>query len=244
MDPYEILGVSRNADKETIRKAYRSLVKKYHPDKYVNDPLEDIASEKLKRINEAYDIIMKEQTDKKTQSRAYSSPGYTAGQRQNRRTSTGGGTYSGGERREASFRTVRTYIISLRLDEAENMLSSLPRTAEWYYLMGLIYKKKGWYDKAESYMEYAVRMDPENEEYRASYNIMHGTGDENYQPGYGNIFSNIMCGETDSRGWCGEVLSRNYSPYRNDLCCCLSMIMSDCLCQLCSGDFFSVLFRR
>lgn len=41
MDPYEVLGVSEDADEETIKKAYRTLVKKYHPDRYVNNPLSD-----------------------------------------------------------------------------------------------------------------------------------------------------------------------------------------------------------
>ena len=57
MNPYEVLGVSENADEETIKKAYRELVKKYHHDKYVNNPLADLASEKLKEINKAYDMI-------------------------------------------------------------------------------------------------------------------------------------------------------------------------------------------
>ncbi|MBQ9600133.1 MAG: DnaJ domain-containing protein, partial [Clostridia bacterium] len=58
MNPYEVLGVSENADEETIKKAYRELVKKYHPDKYVNNPLADLAAEKMKEINKAYDMIM------------------------------------------------------------------------------------------------------------------------------------------------------------------------------------------
>ena len=58
MNPYEVLGVSENADEETIKKAYRELAKKYHPDKYVNNPLSDLASEKIKEINKAYDMIM------------------------------------------------------------------------------------------------------------------------------------------------------------------------------------------
>ena len=58
MDPYEVLGVSEDADEETIKKAYRTLVKKYHPDRYVNNPLSDLAAEKIKEINKAYDTIM------------------------------------------------------------------------------------------------------------------------------------------------------------------------------------------
>ena len=55
MNPYEVLGVSENADEETIKKAYKELVKKYHPDRYINNPLADLAAEKMKEINKAYD---------------------------------------------------------------------------------------------------------------------------------------------------------------------------------------------
>ena len=57
MNPYEVLGVSENADEETIKKAYKELAKKYHPDRYINNPLADLAAEKMKEINKAYDII-------------------------------------------------------------------------------------------------------------------------------------------------------------------------------------------
>ena len=59
MNPYEVLGVSEGASEEEIKKAYKELVKKYHPDRYQNNPLSDLAEEKLQEINEAYDMLMK-----------------------------------------------------------------------------------------------------------------------------------------------------------------------------------------
>ena len=59
-DPYSTLGVSRNATDEEIKKAYRDLARKYHPDNYHDNPLADLAQEKMKEINEAYDAITKQ----------------------------------------------------------------------------------------------------------------------------------------------------------------------------------------
>ena len=59
MNPYEVLGVSESATDKEIRAAYLELVKKYHPDRYTDSPLHDLADEKMKEINEAYDTITK-----------------------------------------------------------------------------------------------------------------------------------------------------------------------------------------
>lgn len=151
MNPYEVLGVSPNDDEETIKKAYRNLVKKYHPDRYANSPLAEQASEKLKEINLAYDII----TGK---SQPTGNTGYA-----------GTGGYSGGYQQtnfEVSFESVRTLITMRMTDAAEQMLGKLPQTAEWFFLKGIIYMNRGWYQKAREFINQACTLDPNNVEYR------------------------------------------------------------------------------
>lgn len=153
MNPYEVLGVSEGADEETIKKAYRELVKKYHPDKYVNNPLADLAGEKIKEINKAYDMLMNKNTS--------SGSGYSH--------TTSSGTYSGG----GKFQTVRVLITQARVREALSMLESMPqseRSAEWYYLSGRVRLQLGWYDQAISFLKRAVDMEPANDEYRNALN--------------------------------------------------------------------------
>ena len=152
MNPYEVLGVSENASDEEIKKAYRELVKKYHPDKYVNNPLADLAAEKIKEINMAYDMITK--------------------QRSGSSTASSGSSYDNGD---SNFSYIVSLINSNRLDEAINELEKMPassRGAYWYYLMGEIAKRKGWYNNARQYYQTAVNMDPSNGAYRQAYNAM------------------------------------------------------------------------
>lgn len=152
MNPYEVLGVSPDADEETIKKAYRELVKKYHPDKYVNNPLADLAGEKIKEINKAYDMIMNKSSS--------ASSSHTASQS----SYNPAGSYS------ISFQSVRMLISSGRVVEAQTMLNSLPRTAEWYYLTGVIHLRRGWYNSAIENLRRAVQMDPDNAEYQEALN--------------------------------------------------------------------------
>ena len=136
MNPYEVLGVPENASEEQIKEAYKELVRKYHPDNYHNNPLADLAQEKMKEINEAYDLIVKMRSGK-TEGASYTGnqSGYSA--------SSGGPGYSG----VTAFPEVRNAISVNNLQLAEQLLNaSQNRNAEWNYLMGCVYFAKGWFD--------------------------------------------------------------------------------------------------
>ena len=62
MDPYKILGVSPDATDEEVKKAYKQLSKKYHPDANINNPNKEQAEEMFKNVQQAYQIIMKQRT--------------------------------------------------------------------------------------------------------------------------------------------------------------------------------------
>ena len=160
-DPYEVLGVSRTASDSEIKTAYRELVKKYHPDNYANNPLADLASEKMKEINEAYDSI--------TKGRAAQS-GSSSGSYQSYSYGSGSSGYSGG-----SYAQVRSYINANQLDAAESMLNtSANRDAEWYYLKGMIAYRRGWLDEARQNFQTACAMMPANYEYQTALRTVQG----------------------------------------------------------------------
>lgn len=190
---YKVLGVNEGATNEEIRAAYLSLVKKYHPDKYTDPDMKQLANEKLKEINEAYDQLTK--NPGKTASSGYSGAAYGAGGH--------GGSYSGPE--ADRFIRARSLINAGNLDGAKTILDSIQtRNAEWYYLYGIIYLRQGWYDKAREFLGRAYRTEPGNAEYAQAYNTLRYTGNPYSRPrqstSYGNcsacdICSGLMCAD-------------------------------------------------
>lgn len=150
-DPYEILGVSRQATDDEIKEAYRELARKYHPDNYTDNPLSDLASEKMKEINDAYDAIIN-----------------TRRNGSHRQSNGADGAYT----TNTQYPDIRNYIRQNRFDDAQALLDGVPverRDAEWYYLNGVVLSRRGWVDDAYSSFANACRMDPTNPEYRAAF---------------------------------------------------------------------------
>lgn len=163
-DPYSVLGVNASASDEEIKKAYRELVKKYHPDHYVNNPLSDLAEAKMKEVNEAYDAVLKMRTQGGYQQ---STGGYQQSSNEYR-TTQGGGSYG-----DPMMVQVRRLISQNNLGEAERLLrSSRTNSAEWYYLMGSLAYRRGWLDEARQNFWTACSMEPNNMEYRQAMNSM------------------------------------------------------------------------
>lgn len=156
-DPYKVLGVSPSASDEEVKTAYRNLAKKYHPDNYANSPLADLADEKMKEINEAYDQIL---NDRKNGG----GTGYAGG---------GGYAYQQGYTPSSEYLDVRNMIAAGRIADAEQILDGVPpekRDAEWYFLKGTVLYRRGWLDEACDDFTRACQMNPGNPEYRAALN--------------------------------------------------------------------------
>ena len=176
MNPYKVLGVSENASQEEIRTAYLELVKKYHPDKYTDNPLKELAGEKLKEINQAYEMLTKKQSSTNGAGYGSSSSGnygsYTAGGNYSR---TGGTAYNGPF--AAEFARARSFINQNNLDAAQSILNGVSvHNAEWNYLSGVIALRQGSYQRATECFSRAYDAEPDNPEYRNAFTSLNNSG--------------------------------------------------------------------
>ena len=173
-DPYSVLGVKADATDEEVKQAYRALARKYHPDNYQNNPLADLAEEKMKEINEAYESITKMRAGGAAGGASQSQGSSYNGYQQQRRTS------------DPVYAQVRSAINMGDIARAEQLLATAQRQdAEWYFLQGSISYRKGWLDEANAQYQRAVALDPGNVEYRQALNMMQMGGQAYRSPGYG-----------------------------------------------------------
>ncbi|MFR9147294.1 MAG: DnaJ domain-containing protein [Mediterraneibacter sp.] len=214
-NPYDVLGVSPSASDDEIKKAYRDLTRKYHPDANVDNPLADLAEEKFKEVQEAYDTIMHERSS--GGSGSYSYGGSSSG-------SSGsysyGGSSSQGGAPDPRLQAAVNYINSRRFREALNTLDQIPdRSALWYYLSGCANAGLGNNVLARDHAAQAVNMEPNNLQYRQLLNQLDFSSrryqSSPYGAGYGGGYS------------CGT----------GNMCC--DLCIADQLCECMGGDLCS-----
>lgn len=233
MDPYSVLGVQRNASEEEIKKAYRSLSRKYHPDANVNNPNKDLAEEKFKQIQSAYQQIMKEKTSGNSGGYSNGFGGYGSGY-----GSYGGGRSYGGYRsgfggqdfrngygstgnyegyeEDIKLRAAGNYIRSGYYAQARNVLDGIgesERTARWYYYSAIAYAGMNNSVHAMEHAKRAVEMEPNNADYK------------------------VLLAQLESGiNWYSRRQSSygyNSSGLRNPF---VAVCLANCLCNLCCGS--------
>ncbi len=246
-NPYEILGIPNSATEAEVKDAYRKLAKKYHPDNYNNAPdIAEVAAEKMREVNEAYNTIIRSRKNGSTagsassgaSSSSASSAGSSASSSAGAKQSWSGSqssqsAYSGGAKTSYSsdnsgrystsseFSNVRGLIMAGRYEDAEevlNLVAADRRSAEWYFLKGTVLYSRGWLEQAFTYLQTAVNMDPNNNEYRAAFNQ-----------------ASRMRG-----GAAGGYKVSGKDGVGCNLCSsCCSFICADQCCECCGGDLIT-----
>lgn len=167
MNPYEVLGVSPNATDDEIKKAYRVLSRKYHPDANVGNPNQKEYEEKFKEVQQAYNTIMDQRSGKDQYNYGYSQGGFYGG--------------SQGEQSQTNqyMQAAANYIQNGYYDQGLNVLSQISekdRNGQWYYMSAYANYHLGNNVKAKEHIEIACRFEPGNPYYRAFLDQISGRG--------------------------------------------------------------------
>ena len=203
MNPYEVLGVSRNASIDEIKRAYKELSRKYHPDSYVGNPLSSLAEEKFKQVQEAYDAIMKEKNGDFNYTDNYNNNGYSNGE--------------SGEMAE-----VYNLLGRRAYSQALSLLDSMSnRNAKWYYYSAIAQVGLGNNLRGMEYARMAVSMEPNNIEYQNLVNRLSFQGNR-----YGevrNVYRGGRSGFDDASDLCCKLW------LADSLCECMGGDLCSCM---------------
>lgn len=225
-DPYDVLGVPRNAGEEDIKKAYKSLSRKYHPDANINNPHKEEAEEKFKEIQQAYQQIMKERTE----GGRYRDGGYgTSGGSYGGYGSFGGfgsfgdfGSFGGaygssgtGYEEDGHLRAAGNYVRNGYYKEARTVLDGMEessKNARWYYYSALAHAGLGNQVSALEHARRAAALEPGNQDYN-------------------NLVYQFENGGT----WYRQRQYTYGQPYTGGSGFCLKLCIANLLCNLCCG---------
>ena len=198
-----MLGVSRNASIDEIKKAYKELSRKYHPDSYVGNPLSSLAEEKFKQVQEAYDAIMKEKNGDYNYAGNYNNNGYNNSE--------------SGEMAE-----VYNLLGRRAYSQALSLLDSMPnRNAKWYYYSAIAQVGLGNNLRGMEYARMAVSMEPNNIEYQNLVNRLSFQGNR-----YGevrNVYRGGRSGFDDASDLCCKLW------LADSLCECMGGDLCSCM---------------
>lgn len=239
VDSYQVLGVSRDASEEEIKRAYKKLSRKYHPDANLDNP--KAAEEKFKQIQQAYQQVMKEKTEGYTQGsygnaqenpygnsqanpygnaqrNPYGSP-FEDIFREFYGQAYGGQNYGGqsstGYEKDNHLRAAGNYVRNGYYQEARNVLDQMEETrrnARWYYYSACANAGLGNNVAAMDHAKRAVQMEPGNVEYQALVRQFSGNGT-----------------------WYQQRKNTYGSPYTAGGDWCMKICMLNLMCNLCCG---------
>ena len=212
-DPYEVLGLKRGASEDEVKKAYRSLSRKYHPDANINNPHKEEAEAKFKEVQAAYKSIMDGNTG------GYGNAGGTSygpfsgfggfGADPFRRARNEGGGMS---QDESHLAAAQNFIMNRMFQEALRTLDDISeRNGRWYYLSAVANLGAGHQATAMEHIDRAIALEPENYEYQQMKQRMHGGSDWYVQRGMGYGMPDVRAGNL-----------------------CMDLCMANLLCHCCT----------
>lgn len=171
-EPYKILGVSEDADSDEIKRAYRQLSRKYHPDANINNPNKDLAEAKFKEIQDAYNQIINEREKGEDTYSSFFGGFRTGGYSQNQNNY---------DTQTQHFKAAEVYINNRKFREAINVLNGMAqKTSMWYYYHAAANQGLGNHIIAVEEAETALRMEPDNMLYQQFYDRIR-SGNQWYQ---------------------------------------------------------------
>lgn len=200
MNPYQVLGLSPSASDDEVKKAYRNLSKKYHPDSNIGNPNQAEYTKKFKEVQTAYKTIM---DDRK---RGFTNQTYG---NQQSTSSAGGYQYINDQQ---AYQEAAAYIQAQRYNEAMNILNMIRmKNSMWFYYAAIAEHGLGNNIRAQEYAKTAVDMEPMNMQYILLYNQLSGAQQQyrTTSQTYGNNMNMLS--------YCYSILMCNCML---NMCCC------------------------